>query len=119
GDYGALQAELFDTYFTTFDHFTFERFAIEYDEADYVHFLGVVQKRLDDWVPLAELAGWCLPLDLITHYRYSPVEDASYYLLSRLVRPLTWLGMMERNPEAEKYSPFDKLRYRKTQLLDR
>lgn len=119
GDYGALQAELFDTFFTGFDFLGHERFPIEYDEADFVHFLGVVQNRLDDWVPLTELAGWCLPLDLVTRYRYSPVEDASYYLLSRLVRPLTWLGMMERHPGAEKYSGFDKLSYRKTPLLDR
>lgn len=49
----------------------------------------------------------------------SPVEDASYYLLSRLVRPLSWLGMMERHPDVEKYSGFDKLSYRKTPLLDR
>lgn len=118
GDYGALQAELFDTYFTGFGHFTFERFPIEYDEADYVHFLGVVHNCLDDWVPLPELAGWCLPLDLVTHYRYSPVEDASYYLLSRLVRPLKWLGMMERHPDAERYCPFRDLRFRKTPLLD-
>ncbi|HRP78748.1 MAG TPA: hypothetical protein PL183_06550, partial [Aquamicrobium sp.] len=46
-------------------------------------------------------------------------EDASYYLLSRLVRPLTWLGMMERHPSAERYCPFHDLRFRKTPLLDR
>lgn len=119
GDYGALQSELFDTYFTTFDYSAFERFPIEYDQADYVHFLGVVQNRLDDWVPLPELAAWCLPLDLVARYRYSPVEDASYYLLSRLVRPLTWLGMMERHPDAERFRPFYDLSFRKTPLLDR
>lgn len=119
GDHGALQAELFDAYFTTFDPSAFERFPIEYDEADAVHFLGVVRSRLGDWTPLTELAGWCLPLDFIAHYRYSPVEDASYYLLSRLVRPLTWLGMMERHPDAERYCGYLDLRYRKTPLLDR
>lgn len=118
-DYGALQAELFDTYFTAFDHFTFERFPIVYDEADHVHFLAVVQNRLDEWVPLPELAAWCLPLDLFTRYRFSPVEDASYYLLSRLVRPLTWLGMMERHPGAGRDCPFRDLRFRKSPLLDR
>lgn len=118
GDYGALQAELFDTYFTTFDHFTFERLPIAYHETDYVHFFGIVQNRLADWVPLTELAGWCLPLDLVTRYRFSPVEDASYYLLSCLVRPLCWLGMLECHPEAEKYGRPDRLRYRKTPLLD-
>ena len=119
GDYGALQAEMFDTYFTGFDFLGHERFPIDHDDPDFVHFLGVIQNRLDDWVPLTELAGWCLPLDLITNYRFSPVEDACYYLLSRLVRPLTWLGMMELHPETERYGSVYDRRYRKTPLYGR
>ena len=118
-DYGALQAELIDTFFLALDHRAYDRFSVEYEDADIEHFLGVVQNRLDDWVPVTELAGWCLPLDLITDYRYSPVEDTCYYLLSRLVRPLTWLGMIERHPGAERYSSLLDLKYRKTPLFDR
>ena len=119
GDYGALQAELFDSYFIGLDFLGHERFPIEYDDADFVHFLGVVQNRLDDWVPMTELAAWCLPLDLITSYRFSPMEDACYYLLSRLVRPLLWLGMIERHPDTERYCSVHDLRFRKTPLYDR
>ena len=119
GDYGALQAELFDTFFIAFDGSGHERFPIDYDDADVAHFLGVVQNRLDDWVLVTKLAGWCLPLDLITNYRFSPLEDACYYLLSRLLRPLLWLGMIERHPSAERYPAFHDLRYRKTPLYDR
>ncbi len=117
GDHGALQAELFDTYFTGYDFLGHERFPIDHDDADFVHFLGVIQNRLDDWVPMTELAGWCLPLDLITNYRFSPVEDACYYLLSRLMRPLTWLGMIELHPDTERYGSIYDRRYRKTPLF--
>ncbi|MEQ1938224.1 hypothetical protein ABMA46_08215 [Mesorhizobium sp. CN5-321] len=119
GDHGALQAELFDTYFLALDHGAYERFPIDHDDPDFVHFLGVAHNRLDDWVPLTELAGWCLPIDMITNYRFSPLEDACYYLLSRLVRPLLWLGMIERYPGVERYPAFHDLRYRKTPLYDR
>jgi len=119
GDHGALQAELFDTYLTDYDFLGHDRFPIEQDDADLVHFLGVIKDRLDDWVPMTELAGWCLPVDHITKYRFSPVEDACYYLLSRLVRPLTWLGMVERAPNAERCGSVYDLRYRKTPLLGR
>jgi len=87
GDHGALQAELFDAYFLALDHRAFERFPIDHDDPDFVHFIGVIQNLLDDCVPMTELAGWCLPIDLITSYRFSPMEDVCYYLLSRLVRP--------------------------------
>ncbi|NGO49760.1 hypothetical protein [Allomesorhizobium camelthorni] len=119
GDYGALQAELFDTFFIAFDHAGHERFPIEYEEADVVHFLGVIQNRLDGWVPLTELAGWCLPLDLITSYRFSPVQDASFYLFSHLVRPLLWLGMIEEHNVEDKRLRIEDRRYRKTPLFDR
>ena len=119
GDHGRLQAELFDTYFTGFDFLGHERFLIDHDDPDFVHFLGVIKNRLDGWVPMTELAGWCLPLNLITNYRFSTVEDACYYLMSRLVRPLTWLGMIERDPSAERYCSVNDLRYRKTPLFGR
>jgi hypothetical protein len=119
GDYGALQAELFDAFFIALDHWSYERFSIEYDDADIVHFLGVVQSRLDDWVPLTELAGWCLPLDLITSYRFSPVKDASFYLFSRLIRPLLWLGMIEQHPDDDRRVMIEDRRYRMTPLYDR
>ena len=51
GDHGALQAELFDAYFLALDHGAYERLPIDHDDPDFVHFLGVIQNRLDDWVP--------------------------------------------------------------------
>lgn len=119
GDYGALQAELFGTFFIAFDHWSYERFPIEYDDADIVHFLGVVQNRLDEWVPLTEIAGWCLPLDLVTSYRFSPVKDASFYLHGRLIRPLVWLGLIEQHPDENRRFMIEDRSYRKTSLFDR
>lgn len=118
GDYGALQAELFEAFFLALDHGAYERFPIEYDDADIPHYLGVVHNRLDGWVTLGELAGWCLPLDLITSYRFSPVIDASFHLYSRLIRPLRWLGMIEEEA-AEMHVATEARRYRKTPLCDR
>jgi hypothetical protein len=118
-DHGALEAELFDALFLALDHGAYERFPIEYDDADIGHFLRVVQNRLDDWVPMAELAGWCLPLDLITSYRFSPASDACYYLLSRLIRPLLWLGMIEQQSEDDRRARIEDRRYRKTALFGR
>jgi hypothetical protein len=118
-DHGALQAELFDAFFLALDHGAYERFPIDYDNPDFVHFLGVIQNRLDDWVPMTELAGWCLPIDLITSYRFSPMQDASYYLLSRLTRPLLWLGMLEQHPDDDRRMRIEDRRYRKTALYDR
>lgn len=117
GDYGALQAELFDSFFLALDHGAYERFPIEYDDADLPHFLGVIHNRLGDWVRLTELAGWCVPLNLITSYRFSPVQDASFYLFSRLTRPLLWLGMIEQMPTEDRFRIEDRL-YRKTPLFD-
>lgn len=119
GDHGALQAELFDSFFLAFDHWSYERFPIEYDDADVVHYLGVFRNRLDDWVPLTEVAGWCLPLDLITSYRFSPAKDASFHLHGRLIRPLLWLGMIEQHPDENRTVMIEDRRYRKTRLFDR
>lgn len=119
GDYGALHAELFDAYFLALDHGAYERFPIDHDDPDFVHFLGVIQNRLDVWVPMTELAGWCLPIDLIANFRFSPMQDASYYLLSRLIRPLLWLGMVEQHPHDDRRLHIEDRRYRKTALYDR
>ena len=119
GDHGALQAELFDTYFTAFDHWSSERFSIDYDDADIVHFLGVTKHNLDDWMPMAELAEMCLPLDLISHFHFSPVTDTCYYLHISVVRPLLWLGLLEQNSDDERRAMIEDRRYRKTILFDR
>lgn len=41
-----------------------------------------------------------------------------FYLATRLVRPLTWLGLLEQD-EARPYQPIKTIRLRKTQLFDR
>ncbi len=118
GDYGELQALLFDTYFATLDLSQYERFPIEYEDADLRHYLGIVQNRLDDWVVLADLAGWCLPLDMITMSRIDPVTDACFHLISCLIRPLIWMGLLERMPEQDR-ARIEQRHYRKTTLFDR
>lgn len=118
GDYGRLQAVLFDAYFSTLDLSEYERFPMEHEDADLRHYLGVVQSRLDDWVELADFAGWCLPLGMITASRIDPVSDACFHLISRLIRPLIWMGLLERKPEQDR-TRIEQRHYRKTILFDR
>lgn len=118
GDYGGLQALLFDVYFATLDLSEYERFPIEHEDADLRHYLGVVQNRLGDWVVLADFARWCLPLDIITMPRIDPVTDACFHLISRLIRPLIWMGLLERQSEQDR-TRIEQRYYRKTILFDR
>ena len=118
GDYGALQAEMFDTFFIALDHSAYERFPIDYDDADIRHFLGVIQNRLGDWVTLADFASWCLPLDAIRKWRISPKVDACFYLTSRVVRPLIWLGLLEQAVDERRMVIEERL-IRRTPLFDR
>lgn len=119
GNHGALQAELFDTFFLALDHGAYERFPIEYEDADLVHFLGVVKNRLGDWARMSDLAGWCLPIDLITTSRFSPETEACYYLFNRLIRPLLWLGLVEEQPHDNWRMRIEDWCFRKTPLFER
>jgi hypothetical protein len=118
GDHGALQAVLFDAYFTAYDPSLSDRFPTKFDDADLRHIIGVVQNRLGDWVTLAELVSWSLPIEAIRTYRISPQVDACYYLTSKVVRPLLWQGLLEQMPEQGK-AGIEKRLYRKTPLFDR
>jgi hypothetical protein len=118
GDHGGLQAALFETFFTKFDFAAFERWPIEMPDADTAHFLGVIQNRLTDWVPYPEFAGWCLPIFALPAQRGAPEEDAMFYLHTRLVRPLSWLGLLEEK-EASRLAPIHSVQLRKPPLFDR
>jgi hypothetical protein len=114
---GLLQVTLFETFFTRFDFAAHERWPIEIQEADLLHFLGVVCRRLTDWVPYPEFAEWCLPIFALQPQRGTPEEDAMFYLETRLIRPLRWLGLVEAK-ESQRYAPINTVQLRKTALLD-
>jgi hypothetical protein len=96
----------------------YKRFPIEYEDADLRHYFGVVQNRLGDWVVLADFAGWCLPLQMITSWRTDPVSDACFHLISRLIRPLMWMGLLEHKPNHDRMR-IEQRHCRKTNLFDR
>jgi hypothetical protein len=118
GQAGRLQAMLFETFFTQFDFAAHERWPIEMPDADTFHFLGVIHTQLADWVGYPEFASSCLPIFALPAQRGTPEEDAMFYLATRLVRPLTWLGLLEQD-EARPYQPIQTIRLRKTALFDR
>ena len=118
GDHGRLQATLFDIFFTGFDFAAHERWPIEIEDADTFHFLGVIRNRLDDWVAYPEFASWCLPIYVLPAQRGTPEEDAMFYLATRLVRPLNWLGLVDQE-QGSRLAPIDTRRLRKTALFDK
>lgn len=118
GDHGRFQAALFETLFTRFDFAAHERWPIEMPEADTFHFLGVVRNRLADWVSYPEFAGWCLPIFALPAQRGTPEEDAMFYLATRMVQPLIWLGLLEEK-EVSRLSPIHTVQLRKTKLFDK
>jgi hypothetical protein len=115
---GRLQALLFETFFTRFDFAARERWPIEMPDADTFHFLAVIHTRLADWVAYPEFASCCLPIFALAGQRSTPEDDAMFYLATRLVRPLTWLGLLEQD-KARRYQPIQTIRLRKTALFDR
>jgi len=118
GQPGRLQAVLFEMFFTRFDFAARERWPIEMPDADTFHFLAVIHTRLADWVGYPEFASCCLPIFALPAQRGTPEEDAMFYLTTRLVRPLTWLGLLEQD-EARRFQPIQTIRLRKTALFDR
>lgn len=117
GQPGLLQVTLFETFFTRFDFAAHERWPIEIREADLLHFLGVVCHRLTGWVPYPEFAGWCLPIFALRPQRGTVEEDAMFYLETRLIRPLKWLGLVEVK-ESPSNAPINTIQLRKSALLD-
>lgn len=117
GNFGRLQALLFETYFTSYDFEASQRFPSYIEHDDYRHFLGVVANRLGDWATLVDFAHWCLPVPLIPSTRGRPEFEASLHMRSNLVRPLRWLGLMEED-DAPRMTPLEQRRIRKTELFD-
>ncbi len=119
GDHTALQVGLFETWFTRFDFAFYERFDMPPIAGgdDYEHFFGVISNRASDWVSLADLAHWCIPVDMISQYHISPLDEACWHLSSRLIRPLNWLGLLEVD-RGDRFSPFREQSIRKTELFN-
>ena len=118
GGFGMLQALLFETYFTTYDFGSDERFPKYVEHDDFRHFFGVVANRLDDWVALSDFAHWCLPIALLPSTLGRPEFEACLHMSSHLVRPLCWLGLMEEE-DAPLRTFIELRRIRKTTLFDR
>lgn len=118
GQEGLLQVTLFETYFTRFDFVGHDRWPIEMPDIDLHHVLAAIHRRLTDWTAFPELAGWCLPIDIVPARWGTSEETAMLYLASRLIRPLNWLGLIEER-EPSRYGPLRQIELRKTALFDK
>jgi hypothetical protein len=119
GNHGALQAILFETWFTHYNFNTHPNIlAPEFEQlVDYRHFIGVASNRTQNWVTLNRFTGWCLPMDWIDHKLIAPAHDAWIFIYIRLIRPLQWLGLIEIIDDNLR-EPLEKQELRKTSLFD-
>jgi hypothetical protein len=115
--HGLLQVVLFEMIFTRFDFAGYQRWPVEMPDADLPHVLGVIHRRLGDWVAFPEFTRCCVPVDIFPA-RWGTAEDnAMLYLAARVVRPLRWLGLVEER-EPERRGPLRLVELRKTALFD-
>ena len=77
----------------------------------------MIRNRLHDWVAFTEFASWCLPIYALQTTRCTPEQAAMLYLETHLVRPLCWLGLLEKK-EASPLSPIRTVQLRKTPLFE-
>ncbi|MGB3812110.1 MAG: hypothetical protein WA950_02690 [Shinella sp.] len=87
---------------------------------DLGHILGVVSNRLGDWVKLGDFTEWAVPVDLFP--QSGPLGNrhaASFFIASNLVRPLTWLGVLEESDENSTTTPIQERLIRKAESFER
>lgn len=95
GDHGKLQALMFDTYFAKLNLADYERFPIDGFQFDYSRALWVINNLGDQRIELGKLADLCLPVDLIVSPVLTPLHEACFFMMSNVVRPLNWFGLID------------------------
>ncbi|MCM2443047.1 hypothetical protein HGO34_25425 [Agrobacterium vitis] len=87
---------------------------------DLRHMLGIVSTRLGDWVTLGDYTEWALPVVLFpARGPLGPLHEAGRFIAHNLVRPLTWLGVLENSPQNVSAMPMMDRQFRKTVLFDK
>ncbi|WP_139276467.1 hypothetical protein [Pararhizobium antarcticum] len=87
---------------------------------DLRHMLGIVSNRLGDWVTLGDFTEWALPVELFP--ARGPLgrrHEAGWFIAHNLVRPLTWLGVLEGSPQNVPAMSIIDRQFRKTVLFDK
>lgn len=87
---------------------------------DLRHKLGLVLTRLGDWVTLGDFTDWALPVELIpTRGPLGPRHEAGLLIANNIVRPMTWLGVLENSPQNVPAMSIMDRQIRKTVLFDK
>lgn len=87
---------------------------------DLRHMLGIVSARLGDWVTLGDFTEWALPVELFpARGPLGPRHEAGLFIAHNLVRPLTWLGVLENSPQNLPAMSMMDRQFRKTLLFDK
>lgn len=87
---------------------------------DLRHMLGIISTRLGDWVTLGDYTEWALPVELFpARGPLGPRHEAGWFIAHNLVRPLTWLGVLENSPQNVPAMSMMNRQFRKTVLFDK
>lgn len=87
---------------------------------DLRHMLGIVSTRLGDWVTLSDYTEWALPVEIFpARGPLGPRHEAGWFIAHNLVRPLTWLGVLESSPQTVPAMSMMDRQFRKTVLFDK
>jgi hypothetical protein len=119
GDYGRLQALLAEWMLAAplQEQLSPEAAALLWDLR---HMLGVVSNRLDDWVTLGDFTEWALPVGLFpAHGPLGPAHEATLFIATNFVRPLTWLGLLEESSRNIPAMRMTERKIRKAAIFDR
>ncbi len=87
---------------------------------DVLHFFGVIGNRLGSPVPLADFAEWAVPVDLFPAKRGVDQRfEAFLFVAIDLLRPLSWLGLVDDQRGQRFAISLEKRLIQKTALFDR
>lgn len=79
--------------------------------------LRMITNRTTDWVTMSDLSQWCIPVEFRNQWHTNPLDEAFWFLNSRLIRQLNWLGLIEVK-RSDRHRPIGEQRIRKTMLFD-
>lgn len=85
------------------------------------HIMRAISARLGDWIAVAEFSDLVIPMELFpTRGSLSDRFEACLFVAHEIVRPLTWLGLLDDGSHKQRpHVRLEERLFRKTALFDR